>query len=80
MNSDMFKGKWLQIRGAIKERWGDLTDDDLTRIDGNMDRLAGVLQERYGYTRERAQQEIERFTSEGDYNDMGDTGYGNPRM
>lgn len=66
MNSDIFSGKWLQLRGAIKERWGDLTDDDLTRVDGNLDRLAGILQERYGYTRERAQEEIDRFTNEDD--------------
>lgn len=81
MNSDIFRGKWLQLKGAVKKQWGDLTDDDLTEIDGDMDRLAGVLQERYGYTRERAQQEIERFTRQSDFGeDMGDTGYHNPRM
>lgn len=81
MNSDIFRGKWLQLKGAVKKQWGDLTDDDLMQIDGDMDRLAGVLQERYGYTRERAQQEIDRFTRQSDFGeDMGDTGYNNPRM
>jgi len=69
MNSDIFRGKWLQLRGAIKSKWGDLTDDDLTQIDGNMDRMAGILQERYGYTRERAEREIEQFTRLGDFGD-----------
>jgi len=61
MNTDVLKGKWLQFRGAVKEKWGDLTDDELSMVDGNFDRLAGILQERYGYTREKAQDELSRF-------------------
>jgi uncharacterized protein YjbJ (UPF0337 family) len=60
MNADVFAGKWKQARGQVKEWWGKLTDDDLTRVDGNRDQLIGVLQERYGYARERAEQEIDR--------------------
>jgi uncharacterized protein YjbJ (UPF0337 family) len=60
MNSDVFAGKWKQMKGQAKEWWGELTDDDLTRIEGNQDKLIGALQERYGYTKERAEQEIER--------------------
>lgn len=71
MNSDIFRGKWLQLRGAIKKQWGDLTDDDLTMVEGDMDRLAGILQERYGYTREEARQHIDRFTKQYDQDDMG---------
>jgi uncharacterized protein YjbJ (UPF0337 family) len=63
MNSDVFAGKWKQMKGKAKEWWGELTDDDLTRIEGSRDKLVGVLQERYGYTRERAEEEIERRTS-----------------
>lgn len=62
MNSDVFAGKWKQMKGQAKEWWGKLTDDDLTQIEGSQDKLVGVLQERYGYTKERAEEEIERRT------------------
>ena len=58
MNTDGLKGKWKQIRGKAKEWWGDLTDDDLDVIDGNRDQLLGKLQERYGYTKEQAANEV----------------------
>jgi uncharacterized protein YjbJ (UPF0337 family) len=61
MNEDILEGKWMQLRGKIKELWGDLTDDELDMIEGKRDRLAGKLQERYGYSRERAEEEIDRF-------------------
>jgi uncharacterized protein YjbJ (UPF0337 family) len=55
LNQDVLKGKWKQVRGQVKAWWGDLTDDDLDTIDGNMDKLIGRLQERYGYAREDAE-------------------------
>lgn len=61
MNEDILKGKWKQMRGSIKEAWGQLTNDDLDQIDGARDKLAGKLQERYGYSKEKAQSEIEQF-------------------
>lgn len=61
MNSDVFKGKWKQLRGQIQQKWGDLTDDDLDRIEGAQTEFEGVLQERYGYTKERAKQEVDAF-------------------
>ena len=61
MNSDVFKGKWKQMRGQIQQKWGDLTDDDLDRIEGAQTEFEGVLQERYGYTKERAKQEVDTF-------------------
>ena len=60
MNTDVFEGKWKQIRGEAKAWWGKLTDDDLDRVSGKMDVFAGLLQEKYGYTRERAADEIEK--------------------
>jgi uncharacterized protein YjbJ (UPF0337 family) len=59
MNKDVLEGKWKQKRGEIKQWWGKLTDDDLKRVDGNVDELTGVLQERYGYRREEAERQIE---------------------
>jgi uncharacterized protein YjbJ (UPF0337 family) len=58
MNEDILKGKWKQVRGRSKEWWGKLTDDDLDMIDGNREQLIGKLQERYGYTKDRAAQEV----------------------
>jgi len=60
LNQDIFAGKWKQMRGDLKSWWGKLTDDDFELIGGQKDRLIGLLQERYGYTREQAQHEIER--------------------
>ncbi len=57
------EGNWKQIRGRAKERWGKLTDDDLTAIAGRRDQLEGMIQERYGYAKERARKEIEDWTS-----------------
>ena len=59
MNRDTLKGQWKQIQGDVKKRWGKLTDDELTRIEGDFDKLAGRIQERYGYQREQAEREID---------------------
>ncbi len=56
MNEDIIKGKWNEIKGAIKEQWGELTDDDLVEIEGKTEKLAGILQTKYGYTKEKAEQ------------------------
>ncbi len=64
MNSDILRGKWLQLRGTVKKQWGKLTDDDLEQINGDMDKLAGMLQERYGYSHAQAEQEVRRFETE----------------
>lgn len=63
MNADVIKGKWKQINGRIKERWGNLTDDDLDVAEGHSEYLAGKLQERYGWTKEKAQDELRDFSS-----------------
>ncbi|RFJ33378.1 CsbD family protein [Pseudomonas aeruginosa] len=62
MNSDVIKGKWKQLTGKIKERWGDLTDDDLQAADGHAEYLVGKPQERYGWSKERAEQEVRDFS------------------
>lgn len=64
MNSDILSGKWKQFRGEIKRQWGELTDDELDQIEGQRDKLVGKLQERYGYSRERAEREIEQFVDD----------------
>ena len=59
MNEDIFKEQWKQVRGKAKEWWGKLTDDDLDVINGRFDQLVGKLQERYGYSKDKASSEIE---------------------
>ena len=54
-------GNWKQFTGNVKEKWGKLTDDDLTTIAGKRDQLAGILQERYGYAKEQAEKELDDF-------------------
>jgi uncharacterized protein YjbJ (UPF0337 family) len=63
MNSDILEGKWKQLRGEIKQWWGKLTDNDLDKIEGSYDKLSGTLQERYGWTKQKAQDEIDRRLS-----------------
>ena len=60
MNKDILQGQWKQIRGEAKSWWGKLTDDDLTRVAGKYETLTGVLQEKYGYTRQQAEAEIDK--------------------
>jgi uncharacterized protein YjbJ (UPF0337 family) len=64
MNQDVFAGQWKQMRGELKSWWGKLVDDDFDRIGGQKDKLIGVVQEKYGYAREKAQQEVERCFKE----------------
>ena len=64
MNNDVFEGKWKQIQGEVKAWWGKLTDDDLKRVAGKFDVFVGLLQEKYGYTRQRATEEIDKHVTE----------------
>ena len=61
MNWDIVEGKWNQLRGSVKEQWGDLTDDELTEVAGKKDKLAGKLQEKYGWTKEEADNQLNDF-------------------
>jgi uncharacterized protein YjbJ (UPF0337 family) len=61
MNKDILKGKWMQLKGKIKEEWGELTDDEIDQIEGQSDQLAGKLQEKYGYSKEDAENKIDEF-------------------
>lgn len=61
LNEDIFQGKWAQLKGKIKQQWGDLTDDDLDRISGKRDEIVGLVQERYGWERAKAESEFDRF-------------------
>lgn len=58
---DILSGKWRQLKGEAKSRWGKLTDDDVTQIEGDFDKLAGKLQERYGWEKQRAHDEVKKW-------------------
>ena len=60
MNEDIFAGQWKQMRGELKSWWGKLADDDLNKIGGQKDKLIGLVQEKYGYARHQAEEEVER--------------------
>jgi len=61
MNWDQVAGKWRQLRGSVREQWGEITDDDFETIAGNRDKFVGSLQERYGITREEAQKRADEW-------------------
>jgi len=64
VNNDILEGKWKQLQGQAREWWGKLTDDDLKQVGGKFDQFVGLLQQRYGYSREQAEAEIsQRITT-----------------
>jgi uncharacterized protein YjbJ (UPF0337 family) len=62
MNWDQIEGNWKQFKGKVKEKWGQLTDDDLSNLSGKRDQLLGKLQERYGYGKDQAERELDNWT------------------
>ena len=62
MNWDTAKGDWKQFSGKIKEKWGNLTDDDLAKINGQREQLEGKLQERYGIAKDEAKKQVDEWS------------------
>ncbi|HEX5470599.1 MAG TPA: CsbD family protein [Lacipirellulaceae bacterium] len=62
MDWDRIEGNWKQFTGKVKSKWGQLTDDDLAKINGNREQLEGILQERYGYAKDKARSEIDQWS------------------
>jgi uncharacterized protein YjbJ (UPF0337 family) len=61
MNWDQIEGKWMQAKGKVRERWGQLTDNDLEQIAGKREQLVGRLQERYGFVKQVAEEQVNEF-------------------
>jgi len=59
MDEDILRGNWKKLKGRLREQWGELTNDDVARIQGNRLQLEGALQERYGYAKEEARDEVD---------------------
>lgn len=64
MNRDRIEGNWKQLKGKVKQKWGELTDDDIDQINGSYEILAGRLQETYGLSKEDAERRIKEFNEE----------------
>ncbi len=62
MNWDQIEGNWKQFKGMVKEKWGQLTDDDLKQAAGKRDQIIAILQKRYGYGRDRAERELNELS------------------
>ena len=59
MNADVLQGKWQQIRGKVREQWAQIADHDLDKIAGKREQLVGLVKEKYGYTKEKAEQDVD---------------------
>lgn len=67
MNENTLKGEWKQIKGSVKQKWGELTDDDLDQVEGSRDKLVGRIQERYGHAQDYAEREVDDWRRENNY-------------
>lgn len=63
MNWDIVKGNWAQLKGKVREEWGDITDNEYEEIAGKKDQLVGKLQERYGWSREESERRADDWAS-----------------
>ena len=64
--TDILQGKWHELKGQAKQQWGKLTDDDMTKMSGKQEELSGLLQQRYGYRKEKAETEINTWLRDHD--------------
>ncbi|MCA9173011.1 MAG: DUF883 family protein [Planctomycetales bacterium] len=65
INQQVMQGSWTELKGQIKERWGQLTDDELTEVQGNAQRLVGLIQRKTGEAKEKVEQELDQLLSSG---------------
>jgi uncharacterized protein YjbJ (UPF0337 family) len=61
MNWDQIKGQWSQLKGEVQAQWGKLTDDEVIQAGGDREKLAGIIQERYGVAKEEAREQIDKW-------------------
>lgn len=67
MNKDIVKGHWKEMKGKLRQKWGELTDDDVSQMQGSYEELEGVLQKKYGYKKEEVEKEIQTFVDDNDW-------------
>jgi uncharacterized protein YjbJ (UPF0337 family) len=61
VNQDILSGMWKQLKGEVRQNWGKLTDSDIDQINGSREKLVGMLQERYGWSKSKADEEVNNF-------------------
>ncbi|MGE3318226.1 MAG: CsbD family protein [Candidatus Berkiella sp.] len=61
MNEDIVKGNWHELKGKVRKQWGNFTDNEVAQMKGSREELGGLLQKRYGYQKDRVEQEIDKF-------------------
>ena len=64
MNKDQIEGSWKQLKGKVKEKWGQLTDDELDEYEGKYEQLAGLIQQRTGEAREQVQRQLDEWSAQ----------------
>jgi len=64
MPKSVLKGQWKQLKGQVREKWGELTDDEVDQVRGESKKLVGLLQEKYGYAKEKAEAQVAEFLEE----------------
>ncbi len=64
MNTQQLQGRWHVLKGKVRERWGRLTDNDLTQLEGHSEQLVGKVEQLYGLERKAAEKEIELWMLE----------------
>lgn len=62
-NENLLEGKWNQLKGQFKQKWGEFTDDELDQLEGNREELIGIIQEKYDLSEEEAAKEVDHFVS-----------------
>jgi uncharacterized protein YjbJ (UPF0337 family) len=62
MNWDQIEGMWHQVKGTLRAKWGDLTDDEIEEIDGNREKMVGKIQEKYGIAKDEAEKQVDEWT------------------
>ncbi len=62
MDWDRIEGNWKQFSGKVKEKWGDLTDDEIAQTNGKREQLEGLVQKKYGYAKDKAREEVDTWT------------------
>jgi len=67
MNTDIFEGKWEEVKGKMKKTWGKLTDDDFKQLEGAHQEIYGKLQKYYGYSRDEAEKAVKKFQENKDW-------------
>ncbi len=64
MNWDRIEGNWKQLKGRVRQKWGELTDDDIAAIAGKREQFVGKLQESYGISKDEAERQLKDWQSD----------------